>query len=312
MKLSVIVPVYQVKPYLDFCLKSIVQQNLDDYEVILVDDCSPDGCGDICDDWAKKDSRFKAVHLPENKGLSVARNKGLETARGEYVTFVDSDDYLSPRTLGTNLDILTGHPEADVLEYPVRVHHGTEKAYQYQPGHGEASDYAGWVHRKGYIHSYAWNKIYRRSLWKEVRFPEGRWFEDLFTVPSVLRQARRIISSDQGLYYYCDRKGSISRSLCEKGVKDLLQARLQLYRMSQDETGLMENDLDEIYLRLCDSQILSIRLGIPHHIPERSIPLSRALFARRPWNYHIKAVLKAVCGKRYCPIVAQTPKALRS
>ena len=92
----------------------------------------------------------------------------------------------------------------------------------------------------------------------------------------------------------------------------MLQARLQLYRMSQDETGLMENDLDEIYLRLCDSQILSIRLGIPHHIPERSIPLSRALFARRPWNYHIKAVLKAVCGKRYCPIVAQTPKALRS
>ena len=110
----------------------------------------------------------------------------------------------------------------------------------------------------------------------------------------------RIRVSDDGRVVEVDERGNIVREI-ENGDEYISTV-----------TGLMENDLDEIYLRLCDSQILSIRLGIPHHIPERSIPLSRALFARRPWNYHIKAVLKAVCGKRYCPIVAQTPKALRS
>ena len=213
MKLTIIIPVYNVEAYLDFCLKSIARQNVEDYEVILVDDGSPDRSGALCDAWVRKDGRFRVIHCPENRGLSAARNRGLDEARGEYVTFVDSDDYISPHTLQTNMKLLALHPEADVLEYPVCVYHGTAKAYRYTPGTCEITDYTGWAHRKGYIHSYAWNKIYKRSLWKSLRFPEGRWYEDVFTIPAVLRQARYILRSDKGLYYYCSRQGSISNTL---------------------------------------------------------------------------------------------------
>lgn len=308
MKLSIIVPVYKVEPYLDFCLKSIAQQNLEDYEVVLVDDGSPDSCGEMCDRWAAADRHFRTLHCPENRGLSAARNAGIETARGEYITFVDSDDYLSPHTLQPNMELLAAHPETDVLEYPVCVYHGTSQAYRYRPGTEGFTDYAGWVRRKGYMHSYAWNKIYRRTLWEGVRFPEGRWFEDILTIPSVLHRARRILNSDKGLYYYCCRNGSISNTLSERSVDELLQARLQLYETLLDEKGLDERDLDEMYLHLCDPQILRIQFGGSLCIPERRLPLHRALFTRRPWNYRLKAILKALSGKRYCSIVARTRK----
>ena len=98
MKLTIIIPVYKVEAYLDFCLKSIARQNVEDYEVILVDDGSPDRSGALCDAWVRKDGRFRVIHCPENRGLSAARNRGLDEAHGEYVTFVDSDDYISPHT----------------------------------------------------------------------------------------------------------------------------------------------------------------------------------------------------------------------
>ena len=121
MKLSIIIPVYKVEAYLDFCLKSIARQNVDDCEVILVDDGSPDGSGALCDEWARKAHLFHVVHSEKNQGLSAARNKGLDLACGDFVTFVDSDDYLSPGTLGSNLKLLESMPEADVLEYPARL-----------------------------------------------------------------------------------------------------------------------------------------------------------------------------------------------
>lgn len=310
MKLSVIIPVYKVEAYLDSCLESMERQGMDGLEVLLVDDGSPDGSGTLCDAWARKDGRFRVIHCPENRGLSAARNTGLDEARGDCVTFVDSDDRIAPGTLRDGMELLARHPEADVLEYPVCVHHGTEKAYRYTPGACEVTDYAGWVRRKGYVHCYAWNKIYKRGLWEAIRFPEGHWYEDIYTVPSVLRRARRILLSDKGLYYYCSHEGSISNMFCDKGIDDLLRANLLLYRSLSDEGDLDEGDLDEVYLRLCDHQIMRLQSGGSMRIPERKIPLRRALLTRRPLNYRVKAVLKALSGGRYCGIVARTRKVL--
>lgn len=311
MKLSVVIPVYKVEAYLDFCLKSVVRQGVDDCEIILVDDASPDGSGALCDTWARKNPRFRVIHCTENRGLSVARNNGLDAATGEYVTFVDSDDYISPHALQANMDLLARYPEADVVEYPVCVYHGTPEAYRYTPGACEITDYAGWVHGRGYVHCYAWNKIYRLSLWNGLRFPEGKWYEDIFTVPSALRRARYILRSDKGLYFYRGREGSISNTLCDKGIKDLFQSNFLLYRLLKNETDLNDTDLDEVYLRLCDHQIVWMQHGGGLCVPERKIPLRRALFARRPLNYRVKAILKALCGKRYCAVVARTREVLR-
>ena len=311
MKLTIIIPVYKVEPYLDFCLKTVCRQEIDDCEIILVDDASPDRCGMLCEEWARKDSRIRVVHNTTNKGLSAARNKGLELAQGDYISFIDSDDYIAPCTLKNNLELLKQHPDADVVEFPVCVHHGADKTYKYIPGMQVKVDYAGWIRQKGYLHCYAWNKIYRKQLWEEVRFPEGRLFEDVFTIPIVLQKARRILRSDKGLYYYCSRNGSISNTLTHKSVTDLLQANLHLYNITSGQAGLSEKDKDDLYLCLCNPQIVQLQFGGPYCIPERKIPLYRALFTRRPLNCRMKAILKALSGKKYCGIVANTRQVLK-
>ena len=98
MKLSIIVPVYKVEEFLDACIESILSQKVNDCEIFLVDDCSPDRCGIMCDEWAKKDKRIKVIHCQNNGGFSFARNQGLKIACGEYITFVDSDDFIAPDT----------------------------------------------------------------------------------------------------------------------------------------------------------------------------------------------------------------------
>ena len=99
MKFSVIVPVYGVEKYLDECVESVLAQTYGDFELILVDDCSPDSCPAMCDEWAKKDSRIRVIHKPVNEGLGFARNTGIDAAQGEYILFLDSDDYIHVDTL---------------------------------------------------------------------------------------------------------------------------------------------------------------------------------------------------------------------
>lgn len=305
MKLSIIIPVYKTAPYLDLCLESILRrQAITDCEIILVDDCSPDSCGKICDDWSRKDSRIKVVHCTKNGGLSKARNIGLDHAEGEYITFVDSDDYLAPDTLSQNMALLDAMPETDVLEYPVHVNHGTKSAYFYRPGACKTESYREWIVRKGYLHSYAWNKIYRSELWKNHRFPVGRLFEDMYTIPYVLRDARKLLSSNKGLYYYCAHSDSISHTASLPNIFNRLQANLKFYSAHVDFHGLSKEDVDQIYLTLCNCQILYLQHGGAYCIPERKMTLDSALRIKGGFTLRCKAVLKVWCGKSYCSFVA--------
>lgn len=311
MKLSIIIPVYKVEKYLDFCLKSICRQTVSDCEILLIDDCSPDRSGEICDEWSRKDTRIRVVHHPENRGLSVARNTGLDMATGEYVTFIDSDDYIAPDTLPNNMALLDRHNEADILEYPVCVYHGTVRAYRYRPGKERLENFIEWVQRKGYIHSYAWNKIYRRSLWKNRRFPVGKFYEDSYTIPYVLRDAGKILCSNYGMYYYCSHTDSISNTFTMNKEKDLLQSNIQLFNNLVKDENLTEKDRDEMYLHLCNCQIVYLRMGGKQLIPEHRISFKRALLTRRPRRMYIKAVMNSLFGKKYCKVVAKTRKTMK-
>ena len=113
MKLSIIIPVYAVETTLNQCIESVVSQDYNDFELLLVDDGSPDHCPQICDRWAAKDQRVRVIHQ-KNGGLSDARNKGIEEARGEYITFIDSDDYIEAHTLKPLMSHLSFHPEIDI------------------------------------------------------------------------------------------------------------------------------------------------------------------------------------------------------
>ena len=138
MKLTIIIPVYKVEAYLDFCLKSIARQNLEDYEVILVDDGSPDRSGALCDAWVRKDGRFRVIHCPENRGLSAARNRGLDEARGKYVTFVDSDDYISPHTLQANMNCWPCTPKRMSWNIPYASTTARQKPTVIRPEHAKS------------------------------------------------------------------------------------------------------------------------------------------------------------------------------
>lgn len=228
MRLSVIVPVYRVEHTLDRCLKSIVCQNHDDMEVILVDDGSPDRCPQLCDEWAQRDSRIRVVHR-KNGGLSAARNTGIDMAQGDYLTFVDSDDFIGLETYRQLMERLTERPDIDLLEYPIYWHYGAKDQKIIDFNEQEYTDISAyWLQGRAYEHSYAWNKIYRRELFQDVRFPEGEVFEDMATLPRLLQHARCIVTGQQGLYHYCWNEQGITATAGADELEQLLDNHLNI------------------------------------------------------------------------------------
>lgn len=219
-KISVIVPVYNVEKYLNRCVQSITDQTYENLEIILVDDGSPDNCGVLCDVWAKKDSRIRVVHKP-NGGLSSARNAGIDIATGQYVGFVDSDDYIHPQMyeklyaalLETGADISicnydyvdeqTGEPDLNMrAASPLKDGVLTRKQAYEKIGRI--------VHGYGFYVT-AWNKLYHRSIFEDLRFKEGFIHEDEFFVHHLFSHCSRIATISDRLYLYVQRSGSITK-----------------------------------------------------------------------------------------------------
>lgn len=244
--LSIIVPVYKVEAYLHACIDSITGQPFGDFELILVDDGSPDRCGAICDEYAAQDSRIRVIHQP-NGGLSSARNTGINIARGAYLTFVDSDDTVSADTYPQNMSTLLSDPSIDLLEYPVLISYGSPEERLWknktQHIHGKENIFSYWIKTGGYHHAYAWNKIYKRELFENVRFPEGKTFEDIYAMPQILDRATHLYMSGQGVYYYHSRAASITRSAAYMDFYYLLEANLAVLKRIGGKTGLRKEFL---------------------------------------------------------------------
>lgn len=258
MKLTVIIPVYRVEQTLNRCVESVLRQSIDDMEVILVDDGSPDRCPQMCDDWANKDARIQVIHKM-NGGLSDARNAGIDVATGEYITFVDSDDYIAPDTYQPLLQQLTEHPEYDFVEYPVagKLPLSEKEFYDIQ-------EY--WIGCKAYLHTYAWNKIYKKNLFKHIRYPKGKLFEDAYTLPLLLREAQVFATTNVGCYHYCYNSNGITSKADGKALAMLLQAHLQ--------NGMPMND--EYYLHLANIQSdVWERTKEPITLPKRHLNVSQ-------------------------------------
>ena len=244
MKLSIIVPVYNVEQYLEHCVRSIMAQGVDDCEVLLIDDGSTDRSGELCDELK---SRYECIHVvhQQNGGLSAARNTGLDRAQGEYITFVDSDDELCPGTLKENLGYLTSHPEVDMLEYPVEVYSEVEKPSRldFSDETVHANIFFDWIRREGYMHSYAWNKIYRASLWKDMRFAVGRYFEDGDVMPLVVQRCQCVYYSSVGCYHYILRRGSITTDYKYIKQRHLFENNYRLYLTIKENSELHSESL---------------------------------------------------------------------
>ena len=235
MKLTIIIPVYKTEQTLERCVESVLKQQFRDYQLILVDDGSPDGCPALCDQLMQRDRRIQVVHK-KNGGLSDARNAGIKKAKGEYVTFIDSDDYIADNTLEPLMDLLAIHHDYDILEYSVYEHFGRPKHMNVlRLDNREYSDMRKyWYEARAYEHSYACNKIYRRELFDEVAFPVGRKFEDAHTLPKLLSRCQMVATTSMGYYYYCYNTEGITVQASGQDLDDLLQAHLQVLNAKAD------------------------------------------------------------------------------
>ncbi|WP_225822941.1 bifunctional glycosyltransferase/CDP-glycerol:glycerophosphate glycerophosphotransferase [Streptomyces naphthomycinicus] len=214
-RFSVIVPAYKVQAYLPACLDSVLTQSWPDLELIAVDDCSPDACGALIDEYAARDARVKPVHLPENRGLGRARNAGMAEATGDYLVFLDSDDTLTPDALRAIADRLkeTGDPDVLVFDYARTYWDGREVRNQLAaqltergPAPFPLTDRPGLLR----VLMVAWNKAYRREFVTErgFAFPPGYYEDTPWTFP-VLLTARSIATLDRVCVHYRQRRGSI-------------------------------------------------------------------------------------------------------
>jgi hypothetical protein len=234
-RISVIVPVYKVEPYLDRCIQSIVEQTYKNLEIILVDDGSPDNCGAMCDAWAERDRRIKVIHK-ENGGAGKARNVAMDMATGDFISFIDSDDYIEPHMYAHLMSLTTedtdiaecalmetesddapldGPEDADVLicnAEEAMAHHIRDRIFRQTPP----------------------NKIYRRSTVGDIRFPVGNRIDDEFFTYRVIANCRKLAHSDRKMYAYRQQPGSVMHLSFSMPRLQALDAKCQRLDLLQE------------------------------------------------------------------------------
>lgn len=226
-KISVIVPVYKVEKYLDRCVESILSQTFTDFELWLVDDGSPDNCPLMCDEWAKKDNRIKVIHK-KNGGLSDARNAALDKITGEYVAFVDSDDFITNDALETLYNSLVKN-DADISVGNIMSFDESGKFNDfYLP-----SDCEKILEKEDLFQTMsqpcAPSKLYKAVIYKDLRFYVGKLYEDVFIWHKVLMQVKKIVLTGKTDYYYFIRSGSIMHSEYNIRFTDIIDAVKERY-----------------------------------------------------------------------------------
>ncbi|MBQ9761492.1 MAG: glycosyltransferase family 2 protein [Oscillospiraceae bacterium] len=248
---SVVVPVYKVEQYLDECVSSIRSQSYHNLEIILVDDGSPDRCGEMCDSYALQDPRIRVIHKA-NGGLSDARNVGMEMAKGQYWCFVDSDDCLDIRTLQIMVDEAKRTGADVVIAQPRAFVDGEAIKPAVLSGEGEVIRKDEAMRRFATRDWGAWGKLYRREIHEGIQFPYGKIHEDEAIMFQLLSRCRTISVLADKLYYYRKRPGSIT------SVPYSVRKMDWLYAWAKNVEYVGKKDL-ELYLR-CVSKLWTVMM----------------------------------------------------
>lgn len=240
-KISVIIPVYGVEKYLDRCVQSIVNQSYKNLEIILVDDGSPDNCPKMCDEWALRDARIRTVHR-ENGGQSCARNTGLSIASGDYVTFVDSDDWIALYTYEYCMKLIEQYEGADVVQFDVML------TSQYPANTVEEKEVINVYEGKDILEYYMESStresggfsvcrcLFEAPTAKRYLFREGKINEDLDYKFKVLRDCKKWVVSNQVKYFYWQEGNSTSSGKLKPRALQLYEAAEELNKLCQQET----------------------------------------------------------------------------
>ena len=228
--ISIIIPVYKVEKYLEKCIQSLINQTYENLQIILVDDGSPDNCGKICDEYAKKDHRIEVIHK-SNGGLSDARNKGLEIAKGEYIGFVDSDDYIEADMYEVLYNLLKQYnADVSICNF-YTVSQGKISIKNADNGINEYNriEILKEILLDKNIQSYAWNNLYKKELFDEIKYPIGKKYEDIGTTFYLLEKCNKVVVTGKSEYYYINRQDSIVNNVTESTITDYIELIMQRY-----------------------------------------------------------------------------------
>ena len=314
---SVIIPVYGVEQYLDRCVRSVVDQSYAHLEIILVDDGSTDRCPAMCDAWANRDPRIQVIHKP-NGGLSSARNAGLDVATGKFVAFVDSDDYVEPDYIAAMIDAAQKN-QADLAMCSVF----------HEDADGNPVEQTAPVHRKEYApitdalrtcsgmdcmrqrgeengadNVVAWNKLYRRQLWEDLRYPVGKLHEDEFVTYRIFGRTHTAVLLPERLYHYIERTGSIMHTKYTLQSLDIIEALIGKVRFLLDEGAV---DLFPVFFsQLKDSIYKARQLDWSDAQVHKRLKELFRMFRTIPWSSIRYLPLKDqvnYIGTRTCPFL---------
>lgn len=214
-KISIIIPVYNIETYIGKCIDSCLSQSYGDFELIIVDDGSTDGSGNLCDEYAQKDKRIRVLHQ-NNQGLSAARNNAINVAKGEYIVFVDGDDFISSNLLQISLNALKSS-NSDIIFFSYRLWNESKVSSNSSSVVGNKNEVISnekclellLQHKLGEM---VWHGFYRRSTIGDIKFPVGKINEDVHWKYKIIQNAKRIMIISDCLYYYRVRSGSIMQS----------------------------------------------------------------------------------------------------
>lgn len=237
---SVIIPIYNVEPYLRRCINSVINQTYTNLEIILVDDGSPDGCPAICDEYVQKDNRIKVIHK-KNGGLSDARNAGLKIAKGKYITFIDSDDWISP----LYIDVLSKNLEANQADISIVENLVTQddtNATDINTNRTQVMSSKEALHQlfkyNKISFAVSWGKLYKKELFTNIEFPIGKFHEDEFTTYKLFYSARKIVWNSHPLYYYFQRGNSITATRHPYDILEVFEERYLFFKNNGDSAIL--------------------------------------------------------------------------
>lgn len=263
--ISVIIPVYNSKNYLECCLESVINQTFKNLEIIIVNDGSSDGSKEICELYAKKDSRIKLINQ-ENQGVSAARNKGLDIAQGEYIGFVDSDDFVKQDMYEKLYKLITDN-KADIAVCAVEEinTHGKKKSSSTDSNSKtflfDTKEAVECILSGKFLTMYSVNKLYRRELFKDIRYKIGVIYEDTILSTQIFAKSKKVVYNSQVLYYYVRNPDSITLQKFSPKDMDIIDSGEYVSKFIEDRIPSLQKAAEYrkfwSYLHVLDRIILS-------------------------------------------------------
>lgn len=300
MFVSIIVPVYNVEQYLKECIESILAQTWKNFEVILVDDGSTDSSGKICDEYSQKKEFISVIHK-KNGGLSSARNAGIDVAQGDYLAFIDSDDVVHPRYL-SELVAIVKKEKADLAACHFcvgslcRWKNFSEVKYDIRCN----EDVLKKMNDNDVVVTVAWNKLYHAKFFREygLRYPVGKIHEDMFLTPQILYYTKKMVITNEQLYFYRQRENSImnsSFSIKQLDALDAIEFRIELFQhwnkqylqASEYESYIRKSN--ELYKKMKEEETdLYIEAQERIKTKMKDFRNKKSIFNMLSWKYRIK------------------------